>query len=173
MSRTYKHSTNSFPSNSNRSNKVRRIKHNTTSHTRNSTSNRNRHDPGEDEETHSLPVDSFHSAVAETDTDSGAGNAHGGGDGKRVLREDEDSESGAHFHGATSAGGVVGDLVAHDFHDVVAVGDETERERGGEDNELPDGYWGLAGGGATCVPGRVDDGPGTYGVTNVVGAVGK
>jgi hypothetical protein len=59
------------------------------------------HDPGEDKETDSLPVDGLDGAVAETDTDGGSGNAHGGGDGERVLREDQDGESGTHFHGAT------------------------------------------------------------------------
>jgi hypothetical protein len=68
---------------------------------------------------------------------------------------------------------VVSDLVTHDLHDVVAVGDETERQRGGQDSELPDGHGRL---GLCCVaggPGRVDDGPGADSVTNVVGAVGK
>jgi hypothetical protein len=40
------------------------------------------HDPGEDKETDSLPVDGLDSAVAETDTDGGSGDAHGGGDGE-------------------------------------------------------------------------------------------
>jgi hypothetical protein len=59
------------------------------------------HDPGEDEETDSLPVDGLDSAVAETDTDGGTGDAHGCGDGEGVLREDQDSERGTHFHRAT------------------------------------------------------------------------
>jgi hypothetical protein len=30
------------------------------------------------------------------------------------LGEDEDGKGGTHFHGGTTAGGVVGDLVTHD-----------------------------------------------------------
>lgn len=59
------------------------------------------HDPGEDEETDSLPVDGLDGAVAETDTDGGTSDAHGGRDGERVLREDQDGESSTHLHGAT------------------------------------------------------------------------
>jgi hypothetical protein len=59
------------------------------------------HDPREDEETDSLPVDGLDGAIAETDTDGGTGDAHGGGDGEGVLRKDEDGKRGTHFHGAT------------------------------------------------------------------------
>jgi hypothetical protein len=71
------------------------------------------HDPGEDEEEDSLPVDGLEAAVAETDTDSGTGDTHGGRDGELVLREDEDSDGSTHLHGGTTAGRVVGDLVTH------------------------------------------------------------
>jgi hypothetical protein len=56
-------------------------------------------DPGEKEETNSLEVDCLDGTVAETDTDSGTSNAHGGGNWKGVLREDKDSDSSAHLHG--------------------------------------------------------------------------
>jgi hypothetical protein len=59
------------------------------------------HDPGEDKESNSLPVDGLDGSVAETDTDGGTSDAHGCRDGKRVLREDQDSERGTHLHGAT------------------------------------------------------------------------
>lgn len=131
------------------------------------------HDPGEDEETDSLPVDGLEGAVAETNTDGGSGDAHGGGDGERVLREDEDGESGTHLHGATSAGRVVCDLVTHDLHDVVAVGDETERQGGGEHSQLPKRDGSLGCSSVTGVPGRVDDSPGTDSVTDIVGTVGE
>lgn len=55
----------------------------------------NLHDPGEEQEAHTLPVDGFESSVAETDTDCGTGDAHGCGDGKFVLREDEDGDGSA------------------------------------------------------------------------------
>ena len=60
------------------------------------------------------------------------------------MREDEDGDSGAHLHGATSARRVVGDLVTHNYdtisecskedaddmeltlHDVVAIGDKAQ-----------------------------------------------
>lgn len=55
----------------------------------------NLHDPGEEQESHTLPVDGFESSVAETDTDCGTGDAHRCGDGKFVLREDEDGDGSA------------------------------------------------------------------------------
>lgn len=47
--------------------------------------NWNSHNPGENKETNSLPVDSLESTVAKTDTNSGSGDTHGSGDWKRVL----------------------------------------------------------------------------------------
>lgn len=79
------------------------------------TGNGDGHDPGEEEEANSLPVDGPQGAVAETDTDGGTGDAHGGGDGELVLGEDEDGDGGAEFHGGTTGGGVVGQLVAHNW----------------------------------------------------------
>jgi hypothetical protein len=75
----------------------------------------NGHDPGEDEEENSLPVDGLDAAVAETDTDGGTSDAHRGRHGELVLREDKDSDSSAHLHGGTTAGRVIGDLVAHNY----------------------------------------------------------
>lgn len=71
--------------------------------------------PRQHQETDSLEVDGLESTVAKTDTDGGTSDAHGGRDGKRVLGEDEDSDGSAHLHRAASAGGVVGDLVTHDY----------------------------------------------------------
>jgi hypothetical protein len=70
--------------------------------------------PGEEQETNTLPVDSLEGSVAETDTDGGTGDTHGGGHWQLVLREDEDGDGGTHFHGGTTRWGVVGDLVTHD-----------------------------------------------------------
>ena len=75
----------------------------------------NGHDPGEEEEADTLEVDSLEGTVAETDADGGTGDTHGGGDGEGVLGEDQDGDGGAHLHGGTTAGGVVGDLVTHDW----------------------------------------------------------
>ena len=58
-------------------------------------------DPCEEEEANSLKVDSLQGAVAEANTDGSASDAHRGRDGKRVLREDEDGEGGAHLHRGT------------------------------------------------------------------------
>jgi hypothetical protein len=73
----------------------------------------------------------------------------------------------------TSAGRVICDLVAHNLHDVVAVGDETERQGGRQDSKLPDRDRSLGLGGVTSVPCRVDDSPGTDSVTDIVGAVSE
>jgi hypothetical protein len=59
------------------------------------------------------------------------------------------------------------------LHDVVAVGDETERDHQRENGELPDGHGSLGRSSVTGRPARVDDGPGTDGVTNVVSTVGE
>ena len=120
-----------------------------------------------------MPVDRSNVAVHKTDADGGTGDAHRGGDGKGVLREDENGDSGSHLHGTTSGGRVVGDLVTHDLHDVEAVGDETNRDTSGENGDLPDRDGKLGLGGVTGRPGRVDDGPRTDRVSNVVGSVGE
>lgn len=80
---------------------VRSVENDAHGHTADGTGNGNGHDPREDEETDSLPVYSLDGTVAKTDTDGGTSDAHGGGDGERVLREDQDGERSTHFHGAT------------------------------------------------------------------------
>lgn len=68
---------------------------------------------------------------------------------------------------------MVCDLVTHDLHDVVAVGDETDGDDSGQDSELPDRHGGL---GASCLAGLpcgVDDGPRADSVADIVGAVGE
>ena len=75
----------------------------------------NSHDPSEPQEPDSVEVDGFQRSVAETDTDRGTGNAHRGGYGQRVLREDEDGQGSAHLHRRSSTGRVIGDLVTHDY----------------------------------------------------------
>ena len=94
--------------------KVRSIQKERHEHASECPRNRDGSHPRQSQQTNPLEVDSLESSVTQTDTDSRTGDAHGGGDGEGVLGEDEDGDGGAHFHGATSAGGVVGDLVAHD-----------------------------------------------------------
>lgn len=77
------------------------------------TGNGNGHNPREEEEANSLPVDGPEGAIAKTDTNGGTSDAHGGGDGERVLGEDENGDGGTHLHRGTSRGGVVGKLVTH------------------------------------------------------------
>lgn len=152
---------------------MRSVKDNAHDDTGKGTSDRDGHDPGEDEQADTLPVDGLDGAVHETDTDGSTGDTHGGGDGQGELGEDEDGDGGAHLHRATTAGRVVGDLVAHDAHDVVSVGDETDAEDDGDDGELPGVDGGLGGLSAAGGPGLVDDGPRTDSVTDVVGTVGE
>ena len=85
------------------------------------------HDPGDQQEGDSLEVDGLEGAVAETDADGGTGDAHGGGDGEGVLREDQDGDGGTHLHGATTARRVVGDLVAHDCCENLLAHSKTEQ----------------------------------------------
>jgi len=73
------------------------------------------HDPREDEQENSLPVNSLDAAVAKTDTDGGTGDTHGSRDGELVLGEDKDSDSGTHLHGRATRRRVVGDLVTHNY----------------------------------------------------------
>src|SRR5690349_8946147 len=73
----------------------------------------------------------------------------------------------------TSARGMICDFIAHDLHDVVTVGDETERQSGGEDSQLPEGHIGLGLRSVAGVPCRVDDRPGTDSVADIVGAVSE
>lgn len=149
------------------------VKNNAHNDTGKGTSNWDGKDPGNHEEGDSLEVNGLEGTIAETDTDGGTSNAHGGGDWKRVLREEEDGDSGTHFHGAASAGGVVGDLVAHDSHDVVSVKSETQAKNNSDDSDLPDWNWSLSSLSVTGGPGSVDDSPWADSVTNIVGTVSE
>jgi hypothetical protein len=77
---------------------VRRVEDDTHQQSTQETGNRDGHDPSESQETNSVEVDRLEGPVTETDTDGSTGDAHRRGDGKRVLREDEDSQSGTHLH---------------------------------------------------------------------------
>ena len=56
--------------------KVRGIEDQAHDATTNKTSDRDGHDPGENQESNTLPIDSPEGAVAQTDAHSGAGDAH-------------------------------------------------------------------------------------------------
>lgn len=141
--------------------------------TTNKTSDRNSHEPRENQKTNSLPVNSLEGTVAQTNTDGSASDAHGSRDREGVLREDEDGDGSTKFHGGTTRRRVVGDLVTHDLHDVVSVGDETNADGQRHDGNLPHGDGSLLLGSLTGRPGGVHDGPGTDGVTDIVGAMGE
>jgi hypothetical protein len=93
---------------------VRRIEEQPHQHTAESSSDRDRHNPCGDEQADTLPVNGTPGAVAKADADSSTSDAHGCRDGQGELREDEDGDGRAHFHGAAAGGRVVGDFVAHD-----------------------------------------------------------
>lgn len=92
---------------------VRHVQRETHQDTADQASDGDGDDPRKKQEANSLPVDSLEGAVAETDADGGASDAHGGRHGEGVLGEDEDGDGGAHFHGGTTRWGVVSKLVAH------------------------------------------------------------
>ena len=66
---------------------------------------------------------------------------------------------------------MVGDLVAHDLHDVVAVGDEAEADGQRDDGDLPERHVGFRRDGLARRPCAVHAGPDADGVADVVGAV--
>lgn len=101
--------------------KVRGVECQTHETATDQTSDGDGHDPGEDQQEDPLPVDGAEAAVAETDTNGGTSDAHGGGDGELVLGEDKDGDGGTHLHGGATAGGVVGDLVTHDYFLLAAI----------------------------------------------------
>jgi len=152
---------------------VRSVKEQAHNDTSKSTGDWNSHDPGEDEETDSLPVDGLEGTVAETNTNCGSSDTHRCGDWEGILGEDEDGNSGTHLHGATSRWGMVCDLVTHDLHDVVTIGDKAKGDGGREDSELPDWNRLLGGRCVTSLPCGVDDSPWTNRVTNIIGTVSK
>lgn len=152
---------------------MRSVDHESHQATSNETGDGDGHDPGEEQETDSLPVDGLVGSVAETDTDGSTCNAHGCRDGELVLREDEDSDGGTHFHGGSTRWGVVGDLVTHDLHDVVSIGNEPETDSEGHDGDLPERNIGLGGDGLTGGPGTVHTSPDSNSISDIVGSVSE
>lgn len=68
---------------------------------------------------------------------------------------------------------MVRDLVAHDLHDVVAVGDEANDDADRHDGDLPQRHFGFGGDRLARLPGAVHASPHTDRVSDVVGPVGK
>jgi hypothetical protein len=94
--------------------KVRSIEEETHGNSTNETGNGDSHDPREEQEANSLPVNSPEGTIAKTNANSGTGDTHGSRDGKLILGEDEDGDGSTHLHGGTTRWRVIGDLVAHD-----------------------------------------------------------
>lgn len=111
--------------------------------------------------------------IAERDTDSGSGDAHGGRDGDTVLRRENDGDRSTELHGEAARGGDQGDSVTQDGHDVVTVSGQTEDQGGSSVDEHPDLDVRVLAGGETKLPSVVDDREGTDGVGQVVGSVGE
>ncbi|VUC31347.1 unnamed protein product [Clonostachys rosea] len=127
-------------------------------------------DPTGQEETDSLPVDSAPGSIAQTNTDGGTGDAHGGRDGETELRGEEDGDGGSHLHRATTGRRVaIGKLT---LHDVVTVGDEADGESKTKNSELPDGDGGLIGS-LLLRPGVRECVSHTDGVTDIVSTVSE
>lgn len=68
------------------------------------TNNGDGQDPTQEQETNTLEVDSPQRAVAQTNSDGGTSDTHGGRNRQRVLGEDEDSDGGTELHGRATAG---------------------------------------------------------------------
>ena len=80
---------------------MRRIQHNPHKHAPNRARHRNRHKPRKHQKRHPLEVNRLVRAIRQTDSDGRARDAHGRTDGQGVLREEQDGDGGAHFHGGT------------------------------------------------------------------------
>lgn len=78
--------------------KVWRIQQDPHYQTSKSASNRDSKNPRDAKKTDSLPVDCSEAAVAQTNTDSGTGDAHRSRDWKLEMGKHEDGNSGAHLH---------------------------------------------------------------------------
>lgn len=68
---------------------------------------------------------------------------------------------------------MVGNLVTHDLHDVVAVSDETDRDGGRQDGKLPDRNGCLGSRRVTRVPCAKNNGPRSDRVADIVGTMRK
>jgi hypothetical protein len=78
-------------------------------------------DPGREDESNLLPVDSANIEVAKGDTDSCSGQALCCGDRKTEATGQENSDSSPKFHGEATSRRNLSDLVSEGAHDVEAV----------------------------------------------------
>ena len=150
---------------------MRRVQRKTHKTTTNQTRDGDSHDPGEEQQAHTLPIDSLVCTVAQSDADCGASDAHGGRDRQLVLGENEDGNRGTHLHGRPTRRRVVGELVTHDLHDVVSVCYETKANGEGHDRNLPKRNVLLRLDGRARSPRAIHTGPDTDGVSDVVRTV--
>lgn len=144
---------------------MRRVQRHNHQQTRDQTSTRQGDDPTAEDETDLLPVDGLEVEVAERNTNGGTSQTLCSGDGESETGSEEDSDGGTKFHGETTGGGDLSDLVAEGAHDVVSVDPETEAEEETGDNEDPDGCVGFFGDDAGGV-GVVGGYPGSNSVGN-------
>lgn len=100
---------------------MRSVEENTHQAPAKSGDNRDSSDPSNIDPTNGPPVGSPKVTVAKRDANGGTSDAHRGGDGDTELRGKDDGDRGRKFHGETARGGVQGDAVTEDTHDVVAV----------------------------------------------------
>lgn len=152
---------------------TRRVHGKSHKSTANKTCNWDGHDPGEEQKANTLPVDSLVGTIAQSDSNGSTSDAHGGGDRKLVLGEDEDGNSGTHLHRRSTRWRMVCELVTHDLHDVVSVCDETEANGEGHDRNLPKGNLLLRLDGQAGLPCAVHTSPNTDGVSDIVSTVSE
>jgi hypothetical protein len=69
----------------------------------------------EQQESNSTPVDSLEGTIAQTNADSGSSDTHTSRHGQLVLREDENGDCCAKFHGRAAGRRVVGNFVTHNY----------------------------------------------------------
>lgn len=68
---------------------------------------------------------------------------------------------------------MIGDFVAHDLHDIVAIRDKAQRKSCREHSKLPERNGCFGPRSFTSVPSTVDDGPGSNSITNIISTVCK
>lgn len=137
------------------------------------TDNRDGEDPSEEDPSESPPVEGAPITIAHGDAKSGTDDAHGGGYWETIVGSEDDGDCRSQFHRETTRGRVESQAVTDDTHNVVAVGCETDDDHCTTEDENPDGDWGVFSSDGSVGPDIVDNGVGTDGVGDVVGAVGE
>lgn len=130
-------------------------------------------DPSGNDPSQSFPVERFDISVAKSNSESSSGDAHGRGDGKSVLRSEENGNGGSELHAESSRGRVESESVSEDSHDVVSVGSQSEDDHGSSESEDPDGSLSLGGQGSSGFPNGVDGRVRTDSVGDIVSSVSE